>query len=556
MINNNILKLLAATSFLSILACEEPPLDREIVTDDNINFIKVDLDPSIVLTIDPEDDSALPPIPGTFVDLGVTFSSTTPDELVESRLWSIPQPCFGENTPLNTQEIMSMEPVPVKFDRNSYGESGGEFTGLPITLYETLKNGQINRFTTNIPVRQRVNASFAPPIEVSLGSEVGISSGSLFSNGLSTNDTQGNNQSLFIWTIPSEPTAEFRDIQKDLRSEDDENSTENQLTLTDNMPVFVTFNQLGNQPVKLKVIRNWPLKDESDEMVQNVFVTDEPLLLPGTNEGNIPVRVAANGNEIILKYNQPITVDSSIDVSLFSVDYEVPKGTNIPKAEVSSVRASGNNLILSLSESIPSFVTSITTTVLSETGMRSQDGVLRIARLNEVPAITTGSNIFAVDSEGNDISSFEDPTSWSDSNPEFGFTAPPPNDEIKFTTERALIGEGSILWETTTNPSGLGATLVEDSHGLEVEKTGTYEISFWVFVESAEASSQIDFFYLDNFATIATASLSTIPQNQWVEVSGTRDLSEGFNLRTTIRVLGNAKVYVDALDVRIADDGL
>ncbi len=295
---------------------------------------------------------------------------------------------------------------------------------------------------------------------------------------------------------------------------------------------------------------------------RTIVVVDEIPLADGqitfSNFGGTkdPIKLSADGTKIKIRYEEEIadiSVVSPVDFNL-TIDEsvaELPMPITISSVTVDS----GSNILLTLSSGIPSFLMDSVLLDLTSDSLMTNLGS-QIVGFEGEKVFQTGKNIFSVDSSGDDIGSFESTLQWSNSNPEFGFSEPIlTNSEIEFSNSLSLFGERSILFNTTSNPQGLGMTIVEDDHGLTVEEAGLYEVSFWYFVEKSEDPSTLDFFYLDNFTTFASGNLSEATQGRWIKANGTRELDAGFTLRTTIRVLGNSIVYIDALDVRLVDDG-
>ena len=539
---------------LILIGCEEPPLDRSFTPKQEISVIQVE--GSRTPAVDPQDDSGLEGAPGVFVGDEVTFSSSTNDSEVIERRWFIPQPDASEtnNSPIKISPFNQIEPVTVSFKRAINSNSDAESVGLPIVLFETLENGITNRLATNIQVRNRVSAVIQANNTATQGVPTKVSAGSIEQLGLVPNDLNGIGQTTLEWDFGNGTII------------NQNGETESKIVTNDVKRNFdVTFNSAGEQTVSLKVQRNWPLKSES----ATTFTINVIEFLTPNGGDKDPVKISADGSKITIRYDQEIANISVAEPEDFGIIIDAPMGSATPSVSVTSVglqEGDESNIELSLSTDIPGYLMDFVKVTFENESksdrLRTKNGAT-IGNLNN-KAFPTGENLLETIS----AASFEDSTVWTDGG--FFFPKPADNPEISFSTERSLTGNSSFLFETTgtdletiPNNFGIGANIIEGGPFVTpVDESAEYILSMWVYVESTEPNTNIDFFLLD-FAVFTTgATTSNLPIGEWVKISGRRSIASDGDLRSLIRVVNatknttsNSKIFVDYAEIRIVDDG-
>jgi len=536
---------------LLLVACEEAPLDRNITPKSELaSFIKVEV-PEVSNT-DPEDDSGLPALPGVFIGEEVSISSSTNNEDVLERKWYIPQPS-SEEEEQNITIFNTLDDVKVSFARASSSKSVNETSGFTIVLFETLNNGETNRYATSVLVRSKVKAAIQASGTATIGIPTKISAGSIEDLGLEVNDVAAVGQTTLIWNFGKGV----------LVTEDGSivNSVETNIV---DAEFGVVFNELGEQDITLTVQRNWPVKSTNTiEVKINVI----EFLTPNGGLKD-PIKLSADGSKITIRFAQEIADISLAKPGDFGLTINAPVGIVAPSIDIASVAlevGDESNIVLSLSSDIPGYLMDdILLTFDNESKINkitTKEGAILGDLNNKV--FPTGKNLL----ENINASSFESSTVWTDG----GFFFPNPADtpEMSFSTERSLVGSSSLLFETTGTPLssiannfGIGASVVENGpFVLPVTSGANYVVSMWVYVETTEPDTSVNFFLLD-FGPNAGVVASDITLGKWKKVSIVRNIAPDGDLRSLIRVLNptnsttsNSKIFVDYAEIRIVDDG-
>ncbi len=543
-------------SGMFFLSCEDT-LDTTARPLDEITRILVTLQNE--QTSDPNDNSGLAPPFGTFVDLPVTFASTTPDNQVVERVWEIPQPQSASS--LDFEEIAEMGPVTRSFNRpNNTGLTAEQF-GFPIILTETLNSGEIRRTETQVQVRSNLSAVIIAPGIASINEATPVRAGDAASLGLEVTDLAVPGQVIFEWDFgngviatPDGPSSTFETT--------DINQTFNVVFDT------VTPDGADGEAVTLTVTREFP-SQSSSTVVRRIIVVDG--LTPSRGEGRDAIKLSAMGNSIIVGYEQAIGDVSVISATDFQLFIDVAEVTDASAADsigaisVTDVQIDPNdpnNLLLSLSGNVPSVLMDNVLISFSGRGLQSQQGESIVPFL-ESNVFPTGTNLLG------DAATFENTGSWSGG----GFFWPNPADtpELEFSMDQSFDGTTSMLFNSNSfnladfaNNFGIGSNIVENGLGVlpATEPEGEYVLSMWVYVESATAGTAVDFFLLD-FAAFTTGSQTTnLPVGEWVLVQGTRNINIGGDIRALIRVVnatdgtsGQGRIFVDQASIRVVDDG-
>lgn len=542
-------------SGMFFLSCEDT-LDTTARPLDEITQILVTLQNE--QRVDPNDNSGLAPPFATFVDLPVTFSSTTPDNQVVERVWEIPQP--QSPSTLNFEEIMEMGPVTRSFNRPNNTALGAEQFGFPIILTETLNTGEIRRTETQVQVRGQVIAAISAPPSTTVNFATPISAADLGSLGLATTDV----------VVPGQIVLEWDFGNGFIETPEGRVSTVESLDVNQVFNVFFeneTPEGGIGETVTLTITREFPALSTDTSQVNIIVVGG---LTPNRGVGRDPVKLSAMGNSIIVGYTLPIG-----DISVVSgTDYDL----SIDTSEITDAAAAAsldaiivtdvqidtndpNNVLLTLSETIPSILMDDATLTYTSESLTAANGV-PIDTFDNFVVSQTGSNLLG------DASTFEN---QADHFTDGGFFSPniTDNPELEFSMEQSLEGTTSMLF----SPVGgadlaangfIGLSIVENGLGNlpDTEPEGEYVLSMWVYVESAESGMSVDFFLLD-FATFTTgAQTDFLPVGEWVYVSGTRNVNIGQDIRSLIRVanfnnntFGQGRIFVDQASIRVVDDG-
>lgn len=510
---------------------------------------------------DPNDDSGLIPPFATFVDLPVTIASSTPDEQVVERVWQVAQPQSASS--LDFEEITEMGPVTRSFSRPNNTTLAAEQFGFPIILTETLTSGEIRRRETQIQVRANLSAAIIAPGIASINEPTPVRAADAATIGLAATDLTNPGQVIFEWDFgngvintPDGPSSTFETT--------DINQTFNVIFDT------VTPDGVDGEEVTLTVTRTFPSESVSTA-VSRIIVVDG--LTPSRGAGRDAIKLSALGNSIIVGYEQAIGDISPIDASDFELTIDTAEITDAMAAAaigaitVTNVQidpTDGNNLLLTLSGNIPSIIMDNVLLTFTGRGLQSQQGESIVPFLDS-NVFPTGTNILG------DASTFENPMTWAGG----GFFWPNPADtpELEFSTEQSLDGSTSMLFNSNSfdlatfgNNFGIGSNIVESGPfgGVlpDTEPQGDYVLSMWVYVESAEAGTAVDFFLLDFAAFTTGAQTTNLPVGEWVLVQGTRNVNTGGDIRALIRVVnasnnttGQGRIFVDQASIRVVDDG-
>lgn len=550
--------------FASILAivvfffnCDQDTLDRTARPESEISFIKVELQDEQVTS--PNDDSGLDPVYATFVNKTVTLSSTTTDSEVQNRIWFIPQPTGPGDASLNIQEVENMDSIILDFKRANNTSSDTESQGFPIVLVETLLNGTVNRFATQIQVRNVITADFSTAGVATVNAPTAVRALSAADLGLSTTDLFGEGQVVFEWDFgngviqtANGPVSTF---------------ITNNVNASFNI-VFDTITPDGQEGelVTLTVTRNYPLRS-TDTVEKRIIVVAG--LTPDRGDGKDPIKLSAVGNIIEIGYQGVLANVSAISSSDYELSIVSDEITDInAKATVDNISVTSvdidpnnpNNLLLTLSSFVPSIVMDNVALTYTSEALVTDTGLL-VDVFNDSKVFPTGDNLLV----GINASGFEDQTQWKDG----GFFNPnPPTAEMDYSTEQSLDGNSSFMYNTTStllstfpNNFGIGLSIVEgDPITLPVSVTAQYVISFWVYVENSQAGTNLMCFLLD-FADFTTAvDPSTLPTGEWVRVYSTRNIGPTTDSRPLIRIVNGSttstsKLFIDQVEMRIVDDG-
>ncbi|NMH86015.1 hypothetical protein [Flavivirga algicola] len=545
------IKSLVALAVL-MLGCDET-LDRSLTPADQISAIVVELQDE--QSVNPNDNSGLASAYSTFVGNTVTLSSSTPDENVAERIWSIPQ--LLSVSSLDFEDIVDMGPVTTSFSRANNTTNLGEQTGIPIVLTETLTNGDINRYETQIQVREQVTAGIIAPSVATINVPTTIQALSAAEMGLASTDLNGEGQVVLEWDFgagfietPAGPVSTV---------------VSSNVNQSFNV-IFDTPTDINGEQITLTLTRNYPLQSTSVAQRSVIVVSG---LTPNRGPGKDAIKLSADGNRIVVGYEEPIGDISVISAADFEISIETDEITDAPSRNifdnisVSSIAIDAgnpNNLVLTLSSAVPSILMDNVSLSFISTLLTSQSGEEISLFLNST-VFQTGENLLGT------AAYFEDQSTWSSG----GFFFPNPVDtpELEFSTEVSFDGTTSMLFNSMgallsgfPNNFGIGANVVHNGFGTlpTTSIPGEYVQSFWVYVESAAPNTFVTFFLLD-FAEFNTgAQADVLPTGEWVKISGTRNIAAGGDLRALVRVVngaitGNGKIFIDQVELRAVDDG-
>mgnify|MGYP001791463251 CR=1 FL=1 len=552
---NIIYVLSILVSGLSFWSCEDT-LDTTARPDNEISKIIVTLENE--QGVDPNDDSGLAPAFSTFVDLPVTFSSSTPDNQVVERVWQVAQPQSAST--LDFEEIMETGPVTRSFGRPNNTTVDGERFGFPIILTETRTNGDIVRLETQVQVRSNLTAAIIAPGIASLNEATVISAADAAIMGLEASDLTNPGQVTFEWDFGN-GTIDTPDGPVSSTLSTDINQSFNVF--------FDTTTPQGSdgELVTLTVTRSFPSSSTSTAE-KRIIVVDG--LTPSRGAGRDAIKLSAMGNSIIVGYEEAVGDISVISATDFELSIDVTEITdataaaNISAITVTNVEIDpndANNLLLTLSGNIPDILMDNVLITFNGRELMSQGGedIVPFIDSNVFP---TGRNLLE------SASGFEDQTaSFVDG----GFFSPNVGDnpELEFSMEQSFDGTTSMLFSpaggTDLSSNGfIGLSIVENGLGTlpATEPDGDYVLSMWVYVESAESGMSVDFFLLD-FAFFTTGvQTDSIPTGEWVFVSGIRNINAAQDIRSLIRVanfgnntFGQGRIFVDQASIRVVDDG-
>ncbi len=537
-----------------LVSCDET-LDRNLTPADQISAIVVELQDA--QSINPNDNSGLASAYSTFVGNLVTFSSSTPDENVAERVWSIPELLSASS--LDFEDIVEMGSVSRSFSRANKTDNVGERFGIPIVLTETLINGDVNRYETQIQVRDQVSADFTAAQLATLNESTPIQALDAASMGLSATDLNGGGQVVLEWDFGSGyiETPAGR-TSTAISSKVDENFD----------VIFENVTPVGSdgELVTLTVTRNYPLASTST-ISKHIVVVDG--LTPSRGIGKDPVKLSADGTSIIVGYEQAIANVSAISAADFEILIDATEivdpvvNASIANITVTNVEIdpnNGNNLLLTLSSSVPSILMDNAVLSFSSRDLKSQLGE-DIVPFIERTVFQTGENLLGV------AAYFEDQNTWS--NGGYFFPIPENTPELEFSTEVSLDGTTSMLFNsmgallsTFPNNFDIGANIIDNGLGTlpDTSIPGDYILSFWVYVESAAPGTFVTFFLLDFTDYSSGAQADLLPTGEWVKISAVRNIQAGVDIRALIRVVagpitGNGRIFVDQAELRAVDDG-
>ncbi len=520
-------------------SCEDAPLDKTATPDSELNIIQVITSDNQGANID--DDTGIEIPKAVFTNTDVTFKSNTDPQLVQSRLWLIPQPEArpesGGTTNINITEFTTAEPT-VQFLRDNETTQNSENQGFIINLIETLTDGSIKRANVQVGVRRPLMPDIVPIGDrVTRGEQINLTLLPPVQLGLSQSDFN----TTMTWTVdkgefnlPDGETTNTRVIEF---GQDEFNSPSQ---------IPVTFTELGEATFSLKITRHEPIFSE----VEKVFTVEVSNFLFPSGGDKDPIKLSADGSKISILYTNGITNGASIGTGDYVLNYD---NAALPgfSATVNSIEFSAENdvVTLVLSESIPAFMMDDLTLEYSGTGIISERGN-ELGTFDGLKVFPTGTNEFNADFGGFEIETGAWENAW-----ENHFA------ELLFSTERALLGSQSMLFDVTSSPTGIGAWRMENDPIVFIpSQTGTFEVSYWVYVESTDATANLNMFWLDGssiqWLVNVGVLINELETNKWVKVSGQRDFVEGAKTDPFIRIAeGNARLFVDHIDIRPVDDG-
>ncbi len=536
-------KILIILGVICLVAtsCEDAPLDKTATPDNQLNIIQVITSDNQGANIDEDTGIEIPK--AVFTNTDVTFKSNTDPQLVQSRLWLIPQPearpAAGGTTNINITEFTTAEPT-VQFLRDNETTQNSENQGFIINLIETLTDGSIKRANVQVGVRRPLTPDIVPIGDrVTRGEQINLTLLSPAQLGLSQSDFN----TTMTWTIIDKgvfnlPNGETTDTRIIEFGQDEFNSPSQ---------IPITFTELGEGSFSLKITRNEPIFSE----VEKVFTVEVVDVLVPSGGDKDPIKLSADGSRINILYTESITNTGSIGAGDYVLNYDNSLFPSF-STTINNIQFNGDNdvITLVLSESIPSFMMDSVTLDYTGTGIMSESGkVLDI--FEDLKVFPTGTNEFNADFSGFEVETGVWDNGWE----------PQHLAEILFSTERALLGSQSMLFNITSSPTVLGAFRHEtDPIIFSPSQTGTFEVSYWVYVESTDATASLNLFWLDGssvqWLVSVGAIINQLDTNRWVKVSGQRDFSQGAKTDPLIRVTeGNARFFVDHIDIRPVDDG-
>ncbi|WP_010181214.1 hypothetical protein [Aquimarina agarilytica] len=560
---------------LFIVGCEEAPLDQTVGPEGKNTVIKIEFDPDDnpqnTITIDRNsglvDNSGLPEVGFVYVGNKVFISSESSDELVAKRVWNIPQPKDESDPSLNIEVVTqegSFEPLDYVFNRGNITVSGREVTGFPIILTETFKDGTVKRAFNQIQIRNRVVSKINSPTEATVNLPISVSAGSISELGLTHADIDGENQVVLDWDFGG---GFIVDDKGDTILDESGNPISKVSVINDIGRKFnVVYPVTGvEETIKLVLNRNYPLKDVD---MSSLKVNVSSLIVPG-RVGKDPIKLSADGSEINITYAKPLGDISVVNSDNFNVSIEADEISNSElKSIVESIKVenisinpdNSNDILLTLSESIPSIVMDNVKLSYNSMDLKTADGEFIVSAYENSEVFMTGSNIVS----NSLLSSFED--GW---NIQYPWATQLDNFEI--SSEKSLTGEKSGLFSTTEALGGdFGIhRLAEDNtaDGLDsfVGPTEvTYLVSFWVYLDDSSISTGVDskvgFFFtgLDPWVGF-DEDLAGLEKNKWVLVSKELKVDGPGPSGKFVPVIrernGAAKLFIDALDIRVVDDG-
>ncbi len=524
-----------------LVSCDET-LDRNLTPADQISAIVVEFQDGE--SVNPNDNSGLAPAYSTLVGNLVTFSSSTPNENVAERVWSIPELLTASS--LDFEEIIEMGSVSRSFSRANNTDNAGERFGIPIILTETLINGDVNRYETQIQVRLQIIAGIIAPSVATINVPTSIQSINAEAMNLASTDINGEGQVVLEWDFGAgfvqTPTGPANKVVSTNVNE------------SFNV-IFDTPTDINGEQITLTVTRNYPSKSTSTAQASVIVVSG---LTPNRGLGKDAIKLSADGNQIVFGYEEPIgdiSVISAANFELSIVADEIVDASaksafeNISVTDVAIDPGNPNNLVLTLSSTVPSILMDNLSLSFLSTSLTSQSGEEISLFLNST-VFPTGSNEF-----NGLYGGFENEIDAWDNAWENHFA------ELLFSDVKPFVGDKSLLFNVTSSPTGIGAWRQEtDPTVFSPSKTGQFEVSFWVFVESTDATAVLNMFWLDGsvgqWLDNVGALVNDLETNKWVKVSGQRNFAQGAATGPFIRVVnGNAVLYVDHIDIRPVDDG-
>lgn len=526
-----------------IFGCEEAPLDTSFRKANDGAFETIIVKTNVEPKISPTNDSGLPGVYLTLVGDNVELSSGTDDSQVASRTWLIPQPDAGQ-AGLEFEEISQLGPVVRSFSRPNNTDNNNERVGFPITLFEKLNDGTINTYTTAIQARNAVSADFLLPDLATINASTSITLLDRASLGLAGSDLRGENQTRFVYTF-NKGTSSGATIGG--------THVLDSLVIVNNInqAIDVVFTELGEQEITLKITRNYPLLSTA-EITKTINVVTG--LTPNGGTDRDAIKLSADGSEISVRYTENIGDVSTLAPSTYNVNVEYPStAAYTPDITVTGIAidpASPTDIILTLSEPLPLYATSIS---LDFNGVLFSANGLVIDNLQAAIVVPTGQNYVTAG-----FDSFE--MGWAN---RFGWDGPQKN-IIAISPDRSLLDSNSLLFDIDAAHGGVGAHRLAEPLGPTSNFPGPaevgYTISFWVYIESTDATAQIGV----NLTCVGWVGIdrlvSDYETNKWVLVQGTTTAAahcgQGAILRPVVRNRNGAcKLYMDGLDIRLSDDG-
>lgn len=560
-------KILFLCIALFLFNCEDAPLDRGFTSSNDIGFIEIVVEDDQIVGVDPEDDSGLPTLAATETNKVVKFSSSNNSGDVVKRIWRLPDPALSErDDPFSFGDDIILEgatlndEVERSFARANRQDVSIEFTGYPIILIETLANGNVLRYQTNLTVRKPVKSAIVPLEQATIDKVTTVNPASFVELGLASTDFNNLNQTKLTWSI-DESAGYFVNGT----NEDGELIQSQSIEKAADSSVEIVYKSLGEQEFTMKVQRFWPVPSMD---TQNFKVNVVSGLVPNGGTDKDPIKLSSDGRTIRIRYTEVISDISSISVDNFELNIDTSEVNQNFEIGISSISLNTDiddptQIVLQLTESIPSVLMDNVTLSYDFSGLKSENGI-SIDTYSNFPVSQTATNLLA----DIGIANFEDTSNWDDGG--FFFPNIAGTDEMGFSTEQSFDGVSSFFFDTKEtdlsllpNNSGTGAGTLEGTNTISAPaETGDYRLSMWVYVDRADVGTAVDFFLLD-FAFFTTGSaISALPVGKWVKVSGIRSLSsDAKELRPYIRVVkggvttGNVKIFIDQIEIRRVDDG-
>lgn len=349
----NIFFFLTAIAFFS--SCEEDTLDRNFTSNSDINYIVIEVSeneplPSALQSLEvfeaEEKVSGLTPTYSALTtDTNITVSSSSKNEDVAERIWTIPS--ISSTGAITSMEVNTLDPI-----KNLNFPVATQGSGLQFDLKEILKDGSIHRYTTNLKVRQPVKAVFEDAPQSTNNEIVTFKVDDLSDLGLEESDMNTNNQTILVWTFSGAYS-----INGELVSNRPDGET---FKASDILPVEVVYINVGSFDVSLDVLRNFPAKSFTKQPYKStVNIVDGSIITPEFIELN------TTNNELLVIYGQEISNVSSVSTNSFNLNYSYVNGAtgimmdvNIPITKVENSPTNSNAILLTLGASIPAYSSS------------------------------------------------------------------------------------------------------------------------------------------------------------------------------------------------------